>query len=212
MKKRILCYGDSNTYGYNPMGGRYDEDKRWPMVMQAVLGEDYHVVEEGLNGRTFSQDDPTVGGFRSGVKYLPPCLMTHSPLDLVIVMLGTNDTKQRFGLNAQTIALNLDEFVRLTRSYGVDGSGRPARILVVSPPEIGDWLQDTSIAEHFGPDAPQKTREFADQYRRFAKLLGCEFFNAAECVRPCKLDAVHLTFDQHQKLGRALADVVRGII
>ena len=125
MRKGILCFGDSNTYGYDPAGGRYDEETRWPMVMQRILGEGYRVVEEGLGGRTFSQDDPTEGGFKSGISYLPPCLKSHNPLELVIVMLGTNDTKQRFGLNAQTIAHNLNEVARIVRSYGMSAGTAP---------------------------------------------------------------------------------------
>lgn len=212
MKKRILCYGDSNTYGYNPMGGRYDEDSRWPMVMQSALGEGYRVVEEGFNGRTFSQDDPTEGGFKSGVAYLPPCLMTHNPLDLVMVMLGTNDTKQRFGLSAQAIAHNLKEFVRIVRSYALDELGRPPKILVIAPPLIGDWLEGTIFYGHFGPEAPAKSRELSRQMRRYAKLLGCGYFDGAQCASPCKADAVHLMPDQQRKLGLALADKAREML
>ena len=212
MKKRILCYGDSNTYGYNPMGGRYGEEDRWPMVMQAALGEGYRVVEEGLNGRTFSQDDPTEGGFKSGVEYLPPCLMSHNPLDLVAVMLGTNDTKQRFGLSAQAIAHNLNQFVRLVRSYAVDEMGRPPKILVVSPPLIGQWLEGTIFWGHFGPEAPGKSQELGRQLRRYAKLLACQYLDAAQCATACKADAVHLMPDQQRALGLKMADKVKEIL
>ena len=103
-KRRILCFGDSNTHGTNPVGPRYGEDERWPMLLQAMLGEDYRVLEEGFGGRTIAFDDPVEGGYKSAMDYLPPCLMSHDPLDLVIVMLGTNDTKQRFAMSAPAIA------------------------------------------------------------------------------------------------------------
>ena len=103
MKKRILCYGDSNTWGYMVTGGRFPEDVRWPMRLQMLLGDGYTVIEEGFNGRTTVFDDPVEGGHKSGLTYLPPCVMSHSPLDLIIIMLGSNDLKKRFGMTAFTI-------------------------------------------------------------------------------------------------------------
>ena len=86
MKKRILCFGDSNTWGYMTSGGRFDEETRWPMRLEKLLGPEYTVIEEGFNGRTCVFDDPIEGGYKSGLTYLPPCVMSHSPLDLVILM------------------------------------------------------------------------------------------------------------------------------
>ncbi|MEG1193124.1 MAG: SGNH/GDSL hydrolase family protein [Clostridia bacterium] len=213
MKKRVLCFGDSNTYGYDPMdGGRYDEDVRWPMVMQNLLGDAYRVIEEGLNGRTFSQDDPTEGGFKSGMAYLPPCLMTHNPLDLVIVMLGTNDTKVRFALSAGVIAHNLNQFVRLTRFYAYDAKGKAPKVLVVAPPAISENVGEALFGAHFGAEAAEKSRGFALNYRRYAKLLNCPFFNAAEAAEPCKVDGIHLMPEAQRALGAALAEKVRAIL
>ena len=136
MKKRILCYGDSNTYGYTPSGGRYDEDTRWPMRLQTLLGDDYAVVEEGFSGRTCVYDDPVEGGYKSGLTYLPPCLMTHNPLDAVIIMLGTNDTKQRFGMTPLTIGESMMQLIRTARLYAMNEAGKPPRIIIVSPAPI----------------------------------------------------------------------------
>ena len=99
--KTIMCYGDSNTWGCIPLAGpqpprRYGPAQRWPGVLRRELGDGYWIVEEGLNGRTTVWDDP-LEPFRSGKELLAPCLMTHEPIDLVIVMLGTNDLKRRFG-------------------------------------------------------------------------------------------------------------------
>lgn len=212
MKRRILCYGDSNTWGYDPMGGRYDEDARWPRVMAEWLGDEFDVIEEGFNGRTFSQDDPTEGGYKSGAVYLPPCLMTHNPLELVIVMLGTNDTKRRFGLNAATIARNLEEFVRLTRSYAIDEAGKAPKILIVSPPLIGDWIDQTLMVDHFGADAPEKSRGFASAYHKYALLLKCDFLDAALYTTCSKVDAIHLTRDAQKALGRAMYEKVKTLL
>ena len=212
MNRRVLCFGDSNTYGYNPMGGRYDVDTRWPCVMGSVLGDGYEVIEEGLNGRTFAMDDPTEGGFKSGVQYLPPCLMSHNPIDVFVVMLGTNDLKQRFGLNAVTIAHNLTHFVKLVRAYGEDSNGDSPRVLVIAPPLVGDWLIGTQMENHFGSDAPERSRALATSFRRYARLLKCDYLNAADVTQPCKLDAIHLTAEAQRALGTAVANKVLEMI
>ena len=102
MKKHILCFGDSNTYGSSAEKdiSRYDENLRWPMLLAKHLGPDYAVIEEGFGGRTTVHDDPVEGGYKSALTYLPPCLMSHNPLDIVVLMLGTNDAKERFSMNA----------------------------------------------------------------------------------------------------------------
>ena len=129
---RILCFGDSNTYGYNPKGGRYGESERWTARLAARLGAT--VIEEGLGGRTCVLDDPTEGGYKSGAAYLPPCLMSHAPLDAVVLMLGTNDAKARFGLTPVTIGEGLAQLVRLIRLYGADAAGQSPAVLIVAPP------------------------------------------------------------------------------
>ncbi len=102
--KTILCYGDSNTHGFNPATqGRFSLSERWTGVLMRELGSDYHVIEEGLGGRTTVWDDPIMES-RNGRDYLLPCLWSHKPLDLVIIMLGTNDLKDRFSLTPFDIA------------------------------------------------------------------------------------------------------------
>ena len=111
-QKNILCFGDSNTHGYNSKtGGRFTVEERWTKLLQRKLGDDYYVIEEGLSGRTTSFDDPVFEGL-SGLNAIYPCMMTHEPLDLVIIMLGTNDTKDRFNANGFIIGKGLE---RLTQ-------------------------------------------------------------------------------------------------
>ena len=101
-KKHIICFGDSNTHGYcAETDGRFDENTRWTCLLQAKLGDEYLILEEGL-GRTTCFDDPTHEGLR-GLDYISPCLQTHEPVDLLIIMLGTNDTKERFGCSAESL-------------------------------------------------------------------------------------------------------------
>ena len=106
MKKHIVCFGDSNTHGYCAMNdGRFDENERWTCLLQKELGEDYLILEEGLSGRTTCFNDPLFEGL-SGLDYIYPCLMSHEPVDLLIIMLGTNDTKERFGASSAWMQLS----------------------------------------------------------------------------------------------------------
>ena len=212
MKKRILCYGDSNTWGYDPAGGRYDEQTRWPMRMAALLGDDYAVIEEGFNGRTCVNDDPAEGGYKSGVQYLPPCLMSHDPLDVVIVMLGTNDTKRRFGLVPETVGQGMTQVVRTVKIYGEDAAGNTPRIIVTAPPPILDGLMQARHAHIFGEQAIATSRGLASVYRDVAATLGCDFFDAAPYAEVSALDSVHLTANGHIRLAEAMAGKIRSIL
>lgn len=209
MRKRILCFGDSNTYGYIPTGGRYDEETRWPMRLQALLGDGYTVVEEGFNGRTIVFDDPVEGGYKSGVTYLPPCLMSHNPLDAVLVMLGTNDTKVRFGMTPMTIGQSMMQLVRTVKLYAVNEAGEVPRIVVVSPPKILDNLMQTRHAECFGEQAIAVSAGLARELRRISKLMRVDFFDAAPYAEVSPLDAVHMTANGHVRLAEALAEKLK---
>ena len=212
LQKRILCYGDSNTWGYIPTGGRYDENTRWPMRLQGLLGDGYAVVEEGFNGRTCVQDDPVEGGFKSGVSYLPPCLMSHVPLDAVIIMLGTNDTKRRFGLTPMTIGQSMMQLVRAVKVFGTDAAGNPPHIIIVAPPPILGNLMETRHAECFGEQAIGVSAGLAAELHRVAKLLRCDFFDAAPYAEVSPLDAVHMTANGHIRLAEAMAEKIRSVI
>ena len=211
MKKHILCFGDSNTYGCRPSGGRYDESIRWPMRLQARLGEEYIVIEEGFGGRTTVFDDPVEGGYKSGAAYLPPCLMSHNPLDLVILMLGANDAKMRFNMTARTIAEGNMRLIRLIRLYGMDAHGAPPRVLLVAPPPIGENIMQTSYAQVFGEKAAAVTRGLAAEYARYARLMRCDFLDAGQYAAASREDAIHMTAEGHERLADALYERIQAM-
>lgn len=212
MQKRILCFGDSNTWGYIPTGGRYDEHTRWPMRMAELLGAGYAVIEEGFNGRTCVYDDPVEGGFKSGLSYLPPCLMSHNPLDAVAIMLGSNDTKRRFNLTPMTIGQSMMQLVRACKLYGMDPNGDPPRIVIVAPPPILDNLMQTRHAECFGEQAIAVSKGLGPELHRVSKLLRVDFFDAAPYAEVSRLDAVHMTAEGHLRLAEAMAEKIRQIL
>jgi lysophospholipase L1-like esterase len=204
--KSILCYGDSNTWGYDPAArSRYEPSVRWPMVLQRLLGDSFRVIEEGLNGRTTVWEDP-VEGDKSGIRFLPTCLDSHSPLDLVVLMLGSNDLKRRFSVDAFDAAQGLRRLARLVGEHEYLPAGKVPRICIVSPPRIGRLSGE--MLDMFGPDAEAKSAEFPRFYSRVARDLGCLFFDAAAVVEPGDHDSLHLSEAGHGKLARALAEFI----
>ena len=149
MKKHIVCFGDSNTHGYcaDPRdcadgGIRFNESERWPRRLQALLGEEYLVIEEGLSGRTTCFDDPIHEGL-SGIDYITPCLKSHEAVDLLIIMLGTNDTKDRFYASAACIGIGMARLVKKAMNTECWGGKKP-NVLVVAPPPIGEGMLTAS--------------------------------------------------------------------
>ena len=139
-KKRVLCFGDSLTWGYDPdKRVRFQEDSRWPMVMQSVLGDEYTVIEEGQNGRTIATDDPAEGE-KNGLKYIGPCLESQSPLDVVIIMLGSNDCKRKFAYSSMDIAGEMQIMLEKILSYNHFRCGDGFKVILVSPPLRIDTL------------------------------------------------------------------------
>lgn len=214
MKKHILCYGDSNTHGYcaDPAdcadgGIRFNESERWPQLLQQALGEAYLVTEEGLSGRTTCFDDPIHEGL-NGLTHLYPCLKSHEFLDLLIIMLGTNDTKERFGASAACIAIGLARLVKKAQDTPCWGPHGP-RILVVAPPSIGDGLYTSPVAETMGRGCVEKSRALAKYYAEQCALLGVSFLNAG--ALGCEfnqVDFMHLTRAGHATLAAKLAQAI----
>ena len=207
--RTIVCYGDSNTHGFDPETmGRFPRDVRWPGVLAATLGPDAHVVEEGLNGRTTLWDDPYLDG-RNGRTYLLPCLRSHTPIDLVVVMLGTNDLKAHFGRAPYEIAAGAGALVDIILGSGTGPDGGPPRVLLVAPPRLGEV---TAVSELWGYEgALQKSAELPRLYRAMAEMKGVAFLDAAGLVGAHPADGVHLSAADHALLGQAVADAVRGL-
>jgi lysophospholipase L1-like esterase len=199
--KRILCFGDSNTWGYDPVAkDRYEKDVRWTGVFGSALGAGYEVIEEGLNGRTTVWEDP-IEGYKNGYSYLIPCLETHRPLDLVIIMLGTNDLKKRFNVSASDIAQSAGVLVSVVMNSQAGWNAAAPRVLLVAPPPVATL---TGFAEMFEGAEP-KSLKLGAYYREVAEELGCGFVYAGEVIRSSEVDGIHFDPEQHAKLGKALA-------
>jgi lysophospholipase L1-like esterase len=201
----IVAFGDSNTWGWEPKSAtRYKPDVRWTGVMQRELGPGYHVIEEGLNGRTTVFDDP-IEPDRRGADYLPPCLRSQAPLDLLIIALGCNDMKKRFSASPSDIASGAERLILMARAEAVGPDGAPPAILLVAPPPIGKL---TDFAEMF-EGAREKSLVLAERYRAVAERQRVGFLDAGEFVACSDLDGVHFAPDGHAILGRVTAEAVR---
>ena len=207
-EKTILCYGDSNTWGWNPATeARYARHERWPGVFRQELGEGYLVIEEGLNGRTTVWDDP-IEGYKNGKEYLIPCLETHKPIDLVIIMLGTNDLKMRFGVPACDVAAGACVLVDIVaKSETGPGDGAPP-VLLIAPPPIAR-LSD--FAEEF-EGGTAKSKALSRHFRLAAEERGCALLDASEVITSSDVDGIHLDLSEHRKLGEAVAARVRQMV
>lgn len=214
MKKHILCFGDSNTHGYcaDPAdcadgGVRFAEEQRWTQLLQADLGQDYLVIEEGLSGRTTCFDDPIHEGL-NGLDYIYPCLKSHEAIDLLIIMLGTNDTKDRFYASAACIGLGMARLVNKAKSTDCWG-GKTPNILVIAPPPIGEGMLTSSVAATMGQLCVEKSRQLADSYREQCELLNVSFLDAGAVG--CEfntVDFMHLTSRGHRTLAEALTKLI----
>jgi lysophospholipase L1-like esterase len=182
-------------------------DVRWTGVVQRELGDGFRVIEEGLNGRTTTVDDP-IYPFRNGRDYLPPCLESHAPFDLVTIMLGTNDLKQRFNRSASDIAESVGILADMAKKSGFGPGGGAPAVLLIAPPAV---TRLTEIAEMFA-GAEEKSRRLARYYELRAQRYGVHFFDAGSVATCSDLDGIHFEASEHAKLGLALAAVIQGIL
>ena len=212
MKKHILCLGDSNTHGYcaDPKdcadgGIRFNEDERWTCRLQAALGGDYLVTEEGLSGRTTVFVDP-IHESMDALSVLYPILKSHECIDLLIIMLGTNDVKERFAANEYVIGAGMERLIQRAKTIDCWGAQKP-NLLVVAPPRIGDGFHDAVM----GNGCVERSRGVAEQFRIVAERNQVHFLNAADCEFN-QVDFMHLTRRGHAQLAEKLAALVPTLV
>ncbi|MBA8841454.1 SGNH/GDSL hydrolase family protein [Ochrobactrum sp. RH2CCR150] len=209
--RTILCFGDSNTYGQVPGGSpmdRYKVLERWPGVMKAHLGDGWHVIEEGLCGRTTVHSDPIEGAHKNGRTYLLPCLQSHAPIDLVILMLGTNDLKARFNMPPSEVAMAIGCLVHDIRELSPGPRGHDPEILIVAPPPM---LDDIKEWEAIFSGAQAKSHKLALEFEIMADSLEAHFFDAGTVCTCASEDGFHIDAKAHRILGETLAQEVLAI-
>ena len=212
-KKHIVCFGDSNTHGYcadpddtETHSGRFSENERWTCLLQNALGDDYYVIEEGLSGRTTVFRD-ALHESMSGLDSIYSCLMSHEPVDLLIIMLGTNDCKERFNANPSVIGAGLERLILKAQTVPAWNNETP-NILVISPP----WMREGFSDEVMGLCCVEKSPHIAKYFEEKAGLCGCAFLDAEGIAEFNTVDYTHLSRKGHRQLAAKLAEIVPGLI
>ena len=209
--RKIVCFGDSNTWGYvpNSEGDRFDANTRWPGVLQQHLGANYTIIEEALNGRTTVWDDPMKPN-RNGSKHLPSIIESHTPIDLVIIALGVNDLKHHFRLQAVDIALGIRTLAEIVITSGggrfeAGGNRRSPDILLLAPALP---VKSPNPLGHKFDGAEERGRGIGGAIAEVAAELHCPYLDANDVVTIPPTDGIHLDEDGHMKLGTAVAELV----
>jgi lysophospholipase L1-like esterase len=177
-------------------------------VLRDTLGADFWLVEEGLGGRTSVWPDAIEGEHKSGKTHLPVVLESHQPIDLFIILLGTNDLKMRFGLPAQDVARGVGLLAGMVQRSAAGPQGSAPRVLLIAPPPFAPL---TGFTEMF-QGGEEKSRQLAGFYREMAGLLNCDFLDAGEVIVSSAIDGIHWEASQHARLGQAVAEKVRAIL
>jgi lysophospholipase L1-like esterase len=206
--KTVLCFGDSNTWGYVPgtEGERWPREVRWPVRLRQALGEEWDVIAEGLNGRTATVDSPVAEG-RNGLTYLMPCLHSHMPIDLVVIYLGTNDAGDRYSLPAETVADAVGRLVRVVRTSEAGPGYSAPKVLVVCPPPFGQLDPEGSFA-----NAGAKSRQLGRWFAEVCKQLDCELIDLNGIASYSDLDGIHLDADGQAAVAAAVEERVRRML
>ena len=215
----VLCYGDSNTWGFDieswdragPAGdARFPPGVRWTGVLSAELGRGHRVIEEGLNGRTTVWDDPVEGEHKNGLRYLLPCLESHAPIDAVVLALGINDIKERFSAPASDIASGAARLARLVLGSGLGPRGLAPFVLMLAPFPLGEGVRSSPFGEMLGyENGLEKSRLLAPSFEVEARALGIGFLDAGKVVVAHPRDSIHMSAASHRALGLAVAAKLR---
>lgn len=205
--KNIMCFGDSNTYGVNPKTGlRFPRDKRWTGILQKLLGEEYYVIEEGLSGRTTVWEDPLADN-RCGIKVLPMLLDSHLPLNLVILMLGSNDWKHRFGVLPEDVSSGVEKLIKLIRHHAYSPAYSVPDILIAAPIPKGEHLEKSPYPG-FTREAIAYSKKLPGLLEEVAKRWNCLYLNAGEVACADKADQIHMDEVSHEKLAELFAQTI----
>ena len=217
--KTIVCYGDSNTWGFMP---KYDEPKiiaenrypwgvRWTSLLQMKLGDDYHVAEAGLNGRT-TMFDCRMDEHRNGLSDVDVCMLQQFPVDLVILMLGTNDVKDFFCATPYMIAHGAARLIERIRGGGYGPGGSSPEILLAAPIRLHPDMEKRWLGEEFGPGVLAKDAQLGLYLEQTARKCGVHFLNAGAFVTADPADGIHMNEAGHALLAEKMAEKVLEIL
>ena len=211
----MLVFGDSNTWGWNPGNDfikpieRWSDDIRWPGVMQKELGSGFKVLVDGLSGRTTVWDDP-IKGCHCGKNQIVLSMNETVPIDLLIIFVGTNDLMSHLSVSAQDIANSAALLVRTAIAQGGMFTDNKPKVILVGPPPLGPVSK--GIFKKMFAGNEEKSKHLGIHYKAVAEALGVYYLDAGTVVKSSDIDGLHLDADQHELLGKAMANAVQKAI
>lgn len=209
-KTRIMIYGDSNTHGYNAVdASRFDENTRWTGVCQNILGDEYVIVEEGLNGRNTCYDVPDME-FKNGLSTIIPITLSQLPLDVICVKLGSNDIDKFSKHTPEQIAADAARVLMLAKYTAEEKYPfHPRKYVLMAPLELTPEALTGAFAEFYDEECIEIAKQLPAAYEAMAKKLGFMYFDANKYARCCPLDGLHLDAENHRKMGEAFAQFIK---
>ncbi|MBR1931287.1 MAG: arylesterase [Lachnospiraceae bacterium] len=206
--QQIVCFGDSNTWGLIPDGHheRFSWGERWTSILQERLGnEEFHVIEEGLCGRTTVFHDEFRRG-RCGVKALPMILESHYPIHIIVLMLGTNDCKTLFHASAEIIGKGIEKLLEVIRVYAKD-----SKVLLISPIHLGERVFEEGFDPEFDRRSVEESRRLKKVYEKIASQYGIDFLAASDYAVPSEIDMEHLNKEGHERIAKAIYEKIQNM-
>lgn len=198
--KKIICYGDSNTFGYNPIDGtRYDENTRWTSLLQKKLGEQYKVINEGMCDRTGFVNNPN-GLLFSGPKHFPNFIKTSENIDFLILWIGTNDLMFKYYINISTVEKGVINLITQAQT-------RAKEIIIIPPVILSETILKGSFGDRFDKISIAKSKEVAEIYKTLANAYNCKFFDVNRFVKPSDVDGLHYDENSHKIIAEKLAQL-----
>lgn len=207
--KNVLCFGDSNTYGFNPEnGGRYDNKTRWTGILQELLKDDYNIIEEGCNARTVIFKD--FGDYKTcSIDYLPDCLHKYQNTDLIIFMLGLNDFQTIFHASVDAVLTGIKTLINIIRSSDLH---KNSEILLLPPATIGNNINKSNFGCMFNKFSAKKTMEFSKKLKELASNENCEYFDINRIIKTSSQDGIHFETKSHRQIAETLSVLIPQII
>ena len=202
--KKILCYGDSNTFGYNPVdGSRFDEKTRWTALLQENLGSDYEIIEEGMCDRTGIADNDK-GFLFSAQRHFPKMITKVKDIDLLILAIGTNDLQFKYDLTVHQFENGLEKLI-------VTAKNHVRRILLIPPVVLNDNILEGNFNFQFNSTSISKSKKVGKIYKKLSNIYGLNYFDINNFVKPSNADGLHYDSEGHNIISIKLSDYIKGI-
>lgn len=195
--KKVLCYGDSNTFGYNPKNGkRFDKNIRWSGILKSNLIDKYEVIEAGMNNRVGFLNSPC--GFEySAINHLPKLLEDYSEIDFLILAVGTNDLQYAYNASLETIEQGLLKLINLVKKC--------KRILIIAPVVLDEKILQSNFSCMFNDTSVNKSKNLPQIYKKIAEITECYYFDFNEIIRPSDIDGLHYDVNSHKIIAETLS-------